>query len=115
VDWTVIPAAYQQADVLWAQLTPEFSGAVPSKLYEYLATGKRVIYGGLGEAVSVISGFEDVEIVQPGNVPQLVSAIRKATAPNERLQVNLSNRQKVKENYIREISVERFYQRICEG
>jgi glycosyltransferase involved in cell wall biosynthesis len=115
VDWTVIPAAYQQADVLWAQLTPEFSGAVPSKLYEYLATGKRVIYGGLGEAVSVISGFEDVEIVQPGNVPELVSAIRKATAPNERLQVNLSNRQKVKENYIREISVERFYQRICEG
>lgn len=115
VDWSAIPTAYQQADVLWAQLTPEFAGAVPSKLYEYLATGKRVIYGGLGEAVSVISEFEDVEVVEPDNVPELVSAIREAISSNEHCQINLTNRQKVRENYIRELSVERFYQRIAEG
>lgn len=114
VDWTAIPAAYQHADVLWAQLTPEFAGAVPSKLYEYLATGKRVIYGGVGEAVSVVSEFEDVEIVQPGDVSELVSAIRKVINADEPLHINLSNRQKVQEKYIRELSVERFYKRIGE-
>lgn len=115
VDWQEIPSAYQQADILWAQLTPEFAGAVPSKLYEYLATGKRVIYGGLGEAVSVVSEFQDVEIVQPDNVSELVSAIRKAIDMDGGFRINLFNRQKVKEKYIRELSVERFYQRICEG
>ena len=115
VGWDEIPSAYEQADVLWAQLTPEFSGAVPSKLYEYLATGKPVIYGGEGEAVSVISEFEDVEVVQPGNVPELISAIKNVTDNTERSQINASNRQKVKEQYIREISVGRFFQKICEG
>lgn len=115
VDWKAIPKAYQQADVLWAQLTPEFAGAVPSKLYEYLATGKRVIYGGVGEAVSVVSEFQDVEIVPPNSVSELVSAIRKAIYTGQCSQINLSNRQKVQEKYIRELSVERFYQQIGEG
>lgn len=115
VDWLMIPAAYQQADVLWAQLSPEFSGAVPSKLYEYLATGKRVIYGGFGEAVSVVSEFEDVDVVEPDNVSELVSAIIKAINTDGNLKVNLANRQKIKEKYIRELSAERFYQRIDKG
>ena len=115
VDWRAIPAAYQRADILWAQLTPEFSGAVPSKLYEYLSTGKRVIYGGLGEAVSVVSEFEGVEIVEPENVAELVSAIQGVTNSEECFEISLSNRAKVKEKYIRELSVERFYQRIGEG
>ncbi|MGM0858925.1 MAG: glycosyltransferase [Pseudomonadota bacterium] len=114
VDWSAIPSAYQKADALWAQLSPEFSGAVPSKLYEYLATGKRVIYGGLGEAVSVMSEFEGVEVVEPENVSELVSAIRKIISTNAHFQVNLTNRQKIQEKYIREISVEHFYQRVVD-
>jgi glycosyltransferase involved in cell wall biosynthesis len=115
VDWEAIPAVYQQADILWAQLTPDFAGAVPSKLYEYLATGKRVIYGGLGEAVSVVSEFQDVEIVEPDNVSELVSTISKIINTQEDFQINLSNRQKIQEKYIRELSVERVYQRIFKG
>lgn len=114
VDWNAIPVAYEQSDILWAQLTPEFSGAVPSKLYEYLATGKPVIYGGLGEAVSLISEFGNVEVVEPNNVAELVSAIKKVISSNDRGQLNLSNRQRIKDKYIREVSVERFYQRIEE-
>jgi len=114
VDWSAIPATYQQADILWAQLTPEFSGAVPSKIYEYLATGKTVIYGGLGETVSVISEFRGVKVVEPNNVIELVSAIKKVINSNEYCQLNLSNRQIIKDKYLRETSVERFYQGIDE-
>ena len=112
VDWAEIPLIYQYADILWAQLTPDFAGAVPSKLYEYLATGKPVIYGGLGEAVSVVDEFQYVEILEPDNVPALVSTISKMLNTQEVCQINLSNREKIQKKYIRELSVERVYQRI---
>ncbi|GAB1261935.1 hypothetical protein NBRC116495_26420 [Aurantivibrio plasticivorans] len=114
VAWDSIPAAYQRADILWAQLAPEFAGAVPSKLYEYLATGKPVIYGGLGEAISVISEFENVKVVEPCSVPQLVSSVRETLAAHKQLELSLNNRKIIEDKYIREISVERFYQWIGE-
>jgi glycosyltransferase involved in cell wall biosynthesis len=56
---------YGRSDVLYAQLSPAFSTAVPSKLYEYLATGLPVIYGGNGIAVELLRGFSGVTIVEP--------------------------------------------------
>src|SRR5690606_36508965 len=46
VNFDTLQKIYSETDILYAQLAPEFSGAMPSKLYEYLATGKYVIYGG---------------------------------------------------------------------
>lgn len=110
IDWGSIPAEYQMADILWAQLTPEFSGAVPSKLYEYLTTGKHVIYGGLGESVSVISEFDGVDIVQPSNVNDLVALIKHIINSNKHRCYNFANRGLIQEKYIREVAVNRFYQ-----
>ena len=115
VDWSEIPAIYQKADILWAQLTPDFSGAVPSKLYEYLATGKPVIYGGVGEAVSVVSEFDGVYIVPPDESKELVSCIRNVVSAPSGFQLSLNNRKKIEEKYIREKSVEKFYNNILNG
>jgi glycosyltransferase involved in cell wall biosynthesis len=115
VEWSEIPAIYQKADILWAQLMPDFSGAVPSKLYEYLATGKPVIYGGVGEAVSVISEFDGVYIVPPDESKELVSCIRNVVSAPCGFQLSLNNRKKIEEKYIREKSVENFYNNILNG
>lgn len=56
---------YSESDVLYAQLSPAFSTAMPSKLYEYLATGLPVIYGGNGVAVELLNAFSGVTIVEP--------------------------------------------------
>ena len=48
---------YTDSDILYAQLKKEFEGAVPSKLYEYLSTGKFIIYGGLGEALNLLENL----------------------------------------------------------
>lgn len=112
IDWNEVPSVYQQADILWAQLTPEFSGAVPSKLYEYLATGKPVIYGGMGEAVSVVSDFERVCLVAPEDSNELVAAIESFVSDNNVSRLSRNNQRKIADSFIRENSVHRFYEKL---
>lgn len=112
IDWNEVPSVYQQADILWAQLTPEFAGAVPSKLYEYLATGKPVIYGGMGEAVSVVSGFERVCLVAPEDSNELVAAIESFLNDNNVSRLSRNNQRKIADSFIRENSVHRFYEKL---
>lgn len=112
VDWSEIPKFYQKSDILWAQLTPEFSGAVPSKLYEYLATGKRVVYGGEGQATSVLSEFQDVKVIPPNHPSVLVATIKQLVECTERPQLNLYNREIIQKKYIREDGVNSFYRMV---
>ena len=109
VDWSEIPQFYQEADVLWAQLTPEFAGAVPSKLYEYLATGRRVVYGGEGQAISLLSEFKDVKVIPPNEPSKLVASIKKLVENTESLKLNFNNRETIRKRYIREDAVDSFY------
>ena len=66
---------YSESDVLYAQLSPAFSTATPSKLYEYLATGLPIIYGGNGVAVELLKGFPGVTIVEPNSPGPLRSTL----------------------------------------
>src|SRR5690606_2470613 len=43
VSWEEIPGVYTISDILYAQLTYDYSRAMPSKLYEYLSTGRFII------------------------------------------------------------------------
>lgn len=47
---------YMTASVLYAQLKgePAFRSAQPSKVWEYLAAGRPVVYGGIGDAVAAV-------------------------------------------------------------
>lgn len=102
VSWDVVWSYYNSTDVLYAQLTPDFSGAMPSKLYEYLATGKRIIYGGCGQAVETLSAFENNQVVQPGDVTALVKAIKLYGDDKGGGGVSQGNRSKINSEYIRE-------------
>ena len=54
MSWEEVVNYYIKTDILFAQLSQDFSGAIPSKLYEYLSSKRIVIYGGEGLAKRLI-------------------------------------------------------------
>jgi len=106
--WDRVCEYYGQADVLYAQVGAAYETAVPSKLFEYLATGRRVIFGGPeGSAVELMRGFEGVWIVPPDDPVSLISAIK--SVEQEPLGSPLmANVTKVKSDYLREYQADRF-------
>lgn len=102
VSWDSVKHYYDSTDVLYAQLTPDFSGAMPSKLYEYLSTGKYIIYGGQGQATRQLQEFRNNEIIEPCDVEALVKAIKKAALKEDISTISIENREKIKQQFIRE-------------
>ncbi len=72
---------YRQADVLFVRLRPGFASAVPSKVYEYLAASKPIIYmGAEGDAAwEVLDGFAGTTRVADEDLAGLVNACQRAT------------------------------------
>lgn len=110
VDWGKVLYFYQESDVLYAQLSENFSGAVPSKLYQYLNTGKFVIYGGSGQACKVLSYFSNNIAIPSNNVEKLVSAIKAAKNLSDKGLNSNKNIEIIKNKYIREENVRKVLQ-----
>jgi colanic acid biosynthesis glycosyl transferase WcaI len=69
---------YRQSDVLFAQLndTPTLNATgLPSKLHEYMATGKPVVYAGKGLAPKLIAEVGSGLAVPPGDARAIAAAI----------------------------------------
>ncbi len=110
VQWHEVPNIYSQTDVLYAQLSKEYSVAVPSKLYEYLATGKYVVYGGVGEAVEFLSNFSHNSVIEPDSCESLVEVIKSLSNDiNSVSQISSENIKQISDRYIRENNVEAFF------
>lgn len=103
--FTEILEIYQSSSVLYAQLTPDFSGAMPSKLYEYLATGKYVVYGGQNVAIQTLKNFEHFSAIDPCNVEALKNEILAIIEKNKFNSLSDSNRAKIKVEYLRDTTV----------
>lgn len=112
IEWDQIPLIYRESDILYAQLSKEFESAMPSKLYEYLATGKNVIYGGTGQALRILSDFDSVKVVIPDDVAALAKAIKEILDAGFGRGLNMLNREKIRTQFIRETAVENVYRRI---
>ncbi|WP_288235948.1 glycosyltransferase [uncultured Prochlorococcus sp.] len=110
--WSEIKSIYKKTNILYAQLSKNFSGAVPSKLYEYLATGKFIIYGGSGEAEKVLKDFNNNFVISPDNASELNKALEKII--EEKLYKNFSekNKEKIESNYIRDKNIENLFKYI---
>jgi glycosyltransferase involved in cell wall biosynthesis len=112
VSWDRVREIYERTDVLYAQLTYGFEGAVPSKLYEYLATGKPVIYGGMGEAATILADFENVKCVPPDDVDCLVREFSGLLERKGSLGFSQANRQRVEKYFIRENHVSEWFSKV---
>lgn len=96
---------YDNSDILYAQLTPEFSSAMPSKLYEYLATGKYIIYGGNGIAIKTLQNFGNISLIEPCNVDVLKNEIDRVIEKKAYMTISESNRKLIESHFLRDKTV----------
>jgi len=114
IPWDNVKNYYDNTNILYAQLTPDFAGAMPSKLYEYLSTGKYIIYGGQGQAVDKLREFNNNQVIPPRDSKALVDAIKKAAERTDISQLSQENRQQIQEHYIRENTARKLIKAIKE-
>ena len=108
--WDEIKEIYFRAHVLYAQLMPDFDMAMPSKLYEYLSTGKFIIYGGQRHAKSSLANFDNNKVIDSCDSVSLESTILKLLDSKEYLSLSSRNKNAIEKDFIREKSVARFFE-----
>ena len=99
----------QNADILFAQIGNDFSSAVPTKIFEYIASGRKIILGlPNGPAKDIFKDFYGVEIFNTGDIDEFQTAYDKSintSLSNVEIQSNLDH---LKKNYVREKSMNDF-------
>jgi glycosyltransferase involved in cell wall biosynthesis len=113
LEWHDLIHEYQLADVLFLQLRPEYKTAVPSKLYEYLCTGKSIIFSGNGYVANFIKNFENCHIVEYGDDSALITKIEEICDSNLHKIISFANRDKILRDYTREAATAKLVEWIC--
>lgn len=71
-----LPPLLASADILLVPLGMSIPGAVPSKLYEAMASGRAVVLVANGEAATIVREHDAGLVVEPGDVAGLAAALR---------------------------------------
>jgi len=71
-----MPAVVASADIILVTLKKYIPGAVPSKLYEAMASGKPIVLVADGEAAEIVRHFKAGIVTEPGNIRGIVKAVR---------------------------------------
>ena len=107
MDWESLANKYSETDILYAQITKDFSSAIPTKIFEYIAIGKKIVLGlPDGPAKSIFSEFSGVFIHEPENTKDCIYAIslaRKSNKPDTILN-NLLLKSFIRENFEKKFS-----------
>ena len=112
VNWEDVPEIYSSTDILYAQLSPGFSGALPSKLYEYLSTGKFFVYGGEGQAPEFLKKFDNHLVVLPDNPDALKHAIEETVRSERQKLYSEGNIEGIRKNYLREPNAGKWFDQL---
>jgi hypothetical protein len=106
--WSDVLRYYSAAHVLYGQIGEAFETAVPSKLFEYLATGRRVVFGTpRGIARSILGEFEGVHAVDPRDRDGVRDAVQSIVRAGDYSPL-ANNRERVRRNYLREPQAQEF-------
>jgi len=106
---TEIPSLLAAADLSLVMLKTHLPGAVPSKLYEAMASGKPIVLSAEGEAAEVVREHEAGLIVKPGDLDGLIKALRTLNAlPALRQRLGENGRRAAEECFNRVKIAERF-------
>jgi glycosyltransferase involved in cell wall biosynthesis len=98
----------EQADILFAQIGPDFSSAVPTKIFEYIASGRPVLLGlPSGPAKEIFSEFQCVEIFDTGDLESCVAFYTKLISTEQSAAHRQFNVDLLEELYLREISAKK--------
>jgi glycosyltransferase involved in cell wall biosynthesis len=103
---------YKSTDILFAQLRdlPSLSEtAVPSKLYEYMAAARPIVYAGSGAAADLVVRSGAGLVAPAEDVPAIAKAIISlADNPSMRVTMGRAGRRFVETRYVREELMEGF-------
>jgi len=110
IEWEQVLEIYRRASVLFARLDPAYHYAVPSKLYEYLATGLPVVYEGGGAAAQLLRQFERVHLAENGDYERLERGFEAAL---EHRGLCSENIERIRADYLRETIFARFEDEIA--
>ncbi len=69
---------YSMSDILFAQIGKNYVSAIPTKIFEYISAGRRVLLGlpDDGIAKNIFSSFKGVEIFKSGDIDDMFAAYR---------------------------------------
>lgn len=100
---------YQNSNVLYAQLrdTPSMRTAEPTKIFEYIAAGRSIIFGIKGDGRILLERFQGQKVIKPDDSKALADAIKKINATQLEEMV-LANRSLLREEYVREVIALKF-------
>ncbi|WP_434951272.1 glycosyltransferase family 4 protein [Shewanella sp. HL-SH4] len=103
---------YSNHKILYGQLRniPSLETAVPTKVFEYLAMSKPIIFGLKGEAKDILLKFEGVVVVEPDKPQELAEAILKQISNNV---FKGNNYNQLHSNYLRENLISKYKDLIC--
>ena len=73
---SAMPALVASADIVLVTLEVYIPGAVPSKLYEAMASGRPLVLMADGEAAEIVRTYNAGIVVKPGDIHGLAEAIR---------------------------------------
>jgi glycosyltransferase involved in cell wall biosynthesis len=113
----VIPSIIGNADLLALPRpdSKQAQGGFPTKLGEYLATGKPVCATTVGELPDYLTDNESVFFAQPGSVESFAEAMRRALYdPENAKRVGLNGKQVAQEEFNKDIQAKKLYQFLLE-
>jgi colanic acid biosynthesis glycosyl transferase WcaI len=106
---TELPALVAAADVALVMLKTEIPGAVPSKLYEAMASARPVVLVATGEAAAIVREHQAGITVAPGDTEGLAQALQTLRAnPELRRTMGINGRHAVENQFERTKIVTRF-------
>jgi glycosyltransferase involved in cell wall biosynthesis len=104
-----VPALIASADIALVPLRTDLPGAVPSKLYEAMASGRPVLLAANGEAARIIRESGAGTVVEPGDFAGMAAALRELTRDVDRRQaMGRMGRTAAMERFNRRLILDRF-------
>jgi glycosyltransferase involved in cell wall biosynthesis len=104
-----VPAVLAAADIALVPLGARLVGAVPSKLYEAMASAVPVVVAADGEPAEIVASAGGGIAVSPGDVDGLATALRRLAADeDERRALGAAGRRAACERHDRRVICDRF-------
>jgi colanic acid biosynthesis glycosyl transferase WcaI len=110
-----MPALVAAADIVLVPLKARIPGAVPSKLYEAMSSGRALIVIASGEAAEIVSRHRAGVVVSPGDIQGLTTALLDlARNSSYREQLGAQARRAATTHFDRSVSIARFIRHLEE-
>lgn len=103
-----VPALLAAADMIVVPLSRALADAVPSKLYEAMASGRPVVLVAGGEAASIVSRHQAGIVVAPGDHAGLISALQTLAGDADLRRRLGANARVAADQFDRQRAVDRF-------